>query len=288
MPEPSAQNQPTANVILPLGRVSVAVLLAGAGAYLGFAVLLGNKVLAAVLALGFAVMLGAIVGLVLKARQIRRERERALSRENDLEWQISVLLRNQDVRMAQNAANHAAALNAEIAALQARQKVLESQAQHDGLTGLANRLLLTDRYHLAVERAKRSNVAFALLMVDLNEFKTINDRHGHLMGDAVLVVMANRLLGAVRASDTVARIGGDEFVLLIESVGRREEFAQLGQKLIDTLFEPVMLPDGSKVHSGASVGMAMYPTDGEGLNDLLLVADKTMYECKSSGLMSLY
>lgn len=282
------QNQPAAKVIQPFGGVSVAVLVAGVGAYLGFKVLVGDGVLAVVLALVFAGLLGAVLGLVLNTSRIRSDRERAWSRVNDLEWQISVLLRNQDRRIAQNEANHAAALGAEIESLQARQKVLESQAYHDGLTGLANRLLLADRYHLAVERAKRNGVPFAVLMVDLNEFKIINDRHGHVMGDAVLVVMANRLLGAVRASDTVARLGGDEFALLIESVGRHDEFSQLGQKLIDTLFEPVTLPDGTQVHSGASVGMAMYPKDGENLNDLLSVADKSMYECKTSGLMSLY
>lgn len=268
------------------GLASVCVVVAG-GLYVALQAVLGTTWLTAVLAVVLSAMLVALCGSLWFALQMQGACTRAESRVRDLEWKISVLLRTQDLRIEKNAAQHAATLKSEMEALLARQKVLESQAYHDGLTGLANRTLLSDRFHLAVERAKRNGVPFAVLMVDLNEFKIVNDRHGHATGDAVLVVMANRLVGAVRASDTVARIGGDEFALLIESVGRREEFAQLGQKLIDSLFEPITLADGSRVHSGASVGMAMYPSDGETLSDLMSVADKTMYECKASGLMSL-
>lgn len=182
---------------------------------------------------------------------------------------------------------HVQALQAEIVALHAREKLLKVQAHHDNLTGLANRMLLADRFHLAVERAKRNDRSFALLMIDLNEFKNVNDRYGHVAGDAVLVSMARRLVAAVRASDTVARLGGDEFVLLIESVDDPYELTRLGQKLCDSLAETITLDTGVVLTVGASVGLAIYPQDAAGLNDLLCVADQAMYECKSTGLMSL-
>lgn len=179
------------------------------------------------------------------------------------------------------------AIHSEIANLQAREKLLKAQAHHDGLTGLANRILLADRFHFAVERAKRSGKSFALLMIDLNDFKTVNDRFGHAVGDTVLITMARRLVGAVRASDTVARLGGDEFVLIIESIENPQELAHISEKLFDTLSDSISLDSGIVVTTGASVGLALYPEDGADMNDLLNVADQAMYECKATGLMAL-
>lgn len=172
--------------------------------------------------------------------------------------------------------------------LRAREKVLTAQAQHDGLTGLANRMLLADRFRFAVERAKRSHKPFALLMVDLNEFKSINDNYGHAAGDTVLITMARRLVSSVRASDTVARMGGDEFVVLVESIEDANEITRIGQKLLGTLADPIRLDAGVVVSTGASIGLALYPNDGADMNDLLYVADRAMYECKASGLISLH
>jgi diguanylate cyclase (GGDEF)-like protein len=124
-------------------------------------------------------------------------------------------------------------------------------------------------------------------MVDLNDFKAINDTFGHAAGDEVLITAARRLVSAVRASDTVARLGGDEFVLIIESVDDPRELIQLGRKLIDTLSDVITLESGINVHVGASVGFALYPKDGSEVSDLLHVADKGMYDCKVSGLMEL-
>lgn len=179
------------------------------------------------------------------------------------------------------------AIHHEISKLQAREKLLKAQAHHDGLTGLANRILLADRFHFAVERAKRSGKSFALLMVDLNDFKTVNDRYGHAVGDTVLITMARRLVGAVRASDTVARLGGDEFVLIIESIENPQELVHISEKLFDTLSDSISLESGVVVDTGASVGLALYPEDGADMNDLLNVADQAMYECKATGLMAL-
>lgn len=178
-------------------------------------------------------------------------------------------------------------LRHEIAALERATQHLKNQAFTDGLTGLANRLLLADRFQLTLERSKRNRVEFALLMVDLNGFKVINDHYGHAAGDIVLRTVARRLLSAVRASDTVARIGGDEFVLLIESFEDPDELVHIGRKLIATISDDITLPNGSSVTVGASVGFGLFPRHGADLEGLLQTADEGMYDCKASGLMEL-
>lgn len=169
--------------------------------------------------------------------------------------------------------------------LQNAERSLKKHAFFDPLTGLANRLLLIDRFQLAMLHSKRSLKQFAVLMIDLNKFKDINDTYGHSAGDTVLVTIAERLVSLVRATDTVARLGGDEFVLLIESVAERDQIASLGRKLVDLLAEPITLDSGDVVSLGGSIGFAWYPKDGENLKDILEVADQAMYFCKTSGLM---
>lgn len=174
-----------------------------------------------------------------------------------------------------------------VAKLQGAERSLKKHAFFDPLTGLANRLLLVDRFQRAMQHAKRSRQQFAVLMVDLNKFKAINDTYGHAAGDTVLITVAQRLVSVVRSSDTVARLGGDEFVLIIESIAEREQVVALGHKLIDMLAEPVQLDSGDVVSLGGSIGFAWYPSDGDNLKDILEVADQAMYFCKTSGLMPL-
>ena len=175
-----------------------------------------------------------------------------------------------------------------IGTMQASESALKEQAYYDYLTGLPKRALLADRFHLAIERSKRSRKPFAAVMIDLNNFKSINDTHGHAAGDEVLVVMGKRLLETVRASDTVSRLGGDEFVLVIEAIEDKRELAQIGQKLIDMLSDKVTLSCGSQVSLGGSLGFAIYPTDGSTMESMLQVADQAMYDCKTSGMMPLF
>jgi diguanylate cyclase (GGDEF)-like protein len=182
----------------------------------------------------------------------------------------------------------AAELHQTVEAMRAAELALKERAYYDHLTGLANRSLLIDRFHLAIERSKRSRVPFAAVMIDLNNFKAINDSHGHAAGDQVLVTIGKRLMETVRASDTVSRLGGDEFVLIIESVEDRRELAQIGQKLIDMLAEKVVLDSGTVVSVGGSLGFAMFPGDGASMETMLHVADQAMYDCKTSGLMPLF
>ena len=174
-----------------------------------------------------------------------------------------------------------------MAKLQGAKQSLKKHAFFDPLTGLPNRLLLVDRFQLALQHAKRNQQQFAVLMVDLNKFKAINDTFGHAAGDTVLVTVAQRLVSVVRASDTVARLGGDEFVLIIHSVSEREPVLALGRKLMDLLAQPVTLETGTVVSLGGSIGFAWYPSDGDNLKDILEVADQAMYFCKTSGLMPL-
>lgn len=165
--------------------------------------------------------------------------------------------------------------------------ILKDKAYSDSLTGLANRLLLADRFELTATRSKRQDTLFALLMIDLNAFKAINDNYGHAAGDQVLVTVAKRLLETVRATDTVARVGGDEFVLLIESFKNPDELVHLGRKLVASISQAITLDNGLNVHVGASVGFALWPKNGANMDDLLNVADQGMYDCKISGLMEL-
>lgn len=191
------------------------------------------------------------------------------------------------VRKLQRAQRHQATLRHEIATLVRNEAWLKSQAFTDTLTGLANRLLLADRFQLTLERSKRHRAEFALLMVDLNGFKAINDTYGHSAGDEVLRTVAQRLMAAVRGSDTVARLGGDEFVLLIESFNDADELVHLGRKLITAISADIALPGQDPVNVGASVGVALFPRHGASLDALLDTADRGMYDCKASGLMEL-
>lgn len=269
------------------GPVLLIVLVLGIGAYGWINDVLAARSMAALLAVGVAVLLGTSLVLRRRLQLARVQRDRALARARATERQMSDLLRNQDRRMEQRVARRMQEMQNEIADLHAKEQLLIIQAHQDGLTGLANRVMLIDRFRFAVERAKRSGKSFALVMIDLNDFKAINDNYGHAAGDLVLVTVARRLVGAVRACDTVARLGGDEFVLIIESFEDPQELVHVGRKLIGTLSDPITLDTGGLVRVGASVGLALYPDHGADINGLLCVADLAMYECKSTGQMSL-
>ncbi|MEW5726357.1 MAG: diguanylate cyclase [Pseudomonadota bacterium] len=155
-------------------------------------------------------------------------------------------------------------------------------AHHDSLTGLPNRNLLTDRMNHALARVKRHGGRMAVLYVDLDRFKPINDTLGHEAGDAVLREVADRLTACVRGSDTVARVGGDEFVVVVEEIGRSSEAALVARKIIDVLSRPIDY-QGHKCTIGASVGGALFPDDGETMDDVCKAADVAMYQVKRAG-----
>lgn len=157
---------------------------------------------------------------------------------------------------------------------------LQRLAFHDALTGLANRVHLYDRAEQAIAAARRTGGAFAILLVDLDQFKPINDIHGHAVGDLVLREAAHRIQAAAREVDTVARLGGDEFVVLLAGVGDRVEARLVAERIIEAVTTPLAVRG---LRLGVSVGIAMYPEDGSSVDQLLACADGAMYEAKHRG-----
>ena len=159
---------------------------------------------------------------------------------------------------------------------------LAYMANYDSVTGLPNRHLLRERLDRAIKHEARSHRHLAIMFLDLDNFKSINDTLGHDVGDRVLQVVANRLLACLRESDTVARIGGDEFTVLVEDMTTMESIAALAQQIIDSLSLPFPL-DGREMFCTVSVGIAIYPDDSESLDGLMKSADTAMYRAKEQG-----
>lgn len=163
---------------------------------------------------------------------------------------------------------------------------MQQLAHHDPLTGLPNRLVFEDRLSQALERARRSATRVALVFIDLNGFKAINDVHGHIAGDQVLVATARRLKEALRESDSVARIGGDEFVAILEGLALNcslaEEARGIGEKILSALSMPLSVAN-SPQRIGASLGIAVFPDHAPSMDRLIHIADLAMYEAKRSG-----
>jgi diguanylate cyclase (GGDEF)-like protein len=159
---------------------------------------------------------------------------------------------------------------------------IRHMAQHDSLTGLPNRMLFSDRLQLALAAARRNDDQLALLFVDLDRFKPINDAYGHAMGDLLLKEVARRLHCCVRDSDTVARTGGDEFVVLLPSIGSAEDALRVAGKIRQALAETYEF-EGCRVDISASIGIAMYPEHGGDAMSLSKSADDAMYRAKDEG-----
>jgi diguanylate cyclase (GGDEF)-like protein/PAS domain S-box-containing protein len=159
---------------------------------------------------------------------------------------------------------------------------IEQQANYDTLTGLANRSLLNDRLAQAIRAASRHGTRLAVVFVDLDRFKYINDSLGHHVGDELLRAMAERLKATVRESDTVARLGGDEFVLLINGHGDPETVATVLERMLSDISQPWTIPQGD-FNVTCSIGVALYPDDGTAGETLLKHADSAMYRAKEKG-----
>ncbi len=159
---------------------------------------------------------------------------------------------------------------------------LERQASYDALTGLANRNLARDRVGQAIAYAARSNRAVALLFLDLDRFKRINDSLGHAFGDDLLRAVAERVRRCVRENDTVARLGGDEFVIVLSDMARPEDAAMVARKILLAVAQPLALA-GREVSVSASIGVSLYPKDGADYDTLLRNADVAMYQAKETG-----
>ena len=153
------------------------------------------------------------------------------------------------------------------------------QARHDGLTGLANRAVFSGRMEQALSAAEENRRPVAIFFLDLNDFKSVNDKRGHAAGDEVLRLVAERLLGTVRSTDTVARLGGDEFAIVLSDSPDHTEIETAAQR-VAAAFEEPFLVDGEPLHVGASVGRATWPDDGSEIEALMRHADAAMYQAK--------
>ena len=195
----------------------------------------------------------------------------ALSRK----WENDRLVRDHVLRLEE-------VITTRTRGLEAANLQLRHLATHDVLTGLPNRVLLEDRLQQAIAHADRDMRSFALLVCDLDRFKLINDSLGHRAGDELLQEVARRLSTVVRTADTVARFGGDEFVLIGTSVSDAEDAASLASRVMDVMQAPVRIAD-IDIHTSPSVGIAMYPDDGTTSQALLAHADAAMYSAKQRG-----
>jgi len=166
--------------------------------------------------------------------------------------------------------------------LQEQHDSLQYQATHDALTGLANRVLFNDRLSQGIEKARRNSTNLAVLFVDLDHFKEINDSFGHKTGDKVLTTVTERLSRAIRKEDTLARLGGDEFTIMIEGLRQPEDASVLASKILQVLAKEIII-DEHRFFVGSSIGISLFPENGESSADLLKNADAAMYKAKQEG-----
>jgi diguanylate cyclase (GGDEF)-like protein len=171
--------------------------------------------------------------------------------------------------------------NVDITDRKRMEEALQSVANTDPLTGLANRVALADRIRLAIARSRRNATAFALLFLDLDHFKQVNDSLGHSAGDRLLVHFAMRLRACVRASDSVARLGGDEFIVLLEDLKERDAALRIADKILEETRVPVRI-DARELAVTTSIGIAYYAGDETG-EELVQRADAALYKAKRAG-----
>jgi len=166
-------------------------------------------------------------------------------------------------------------------------KQIEEQIQHlaryDNLTNLPNRALFADRIERALLSARRYGLQLAVFFIDLDKFKPINDELGHDTGDWLLQAVARRMSDCVRESDTVARLGGDEFAVILPGINRPQNAIDVAEKIRTALNAPFIMPEGATLNISCSIGVALYPEDGETERDLLRAADEAMYRAKKEG-----
>jgi diguanylate cyclase (GGDEF)-like protein len=183
---------------------------------------------------------------------------------------------------ADNQVSRMVLLYTDISERRAAAQEIERLAFFDSLTGLPNRVLLTDRLNQMLTRAGRHKEMVALLFIDLDRFKEVNDTLGHSSGDLLLQAVAERLAVCLRTSDTVARLGGDEFVVLLDGVEERDGIVEVATKLLSAISQPIEIFD-REIYSSGSIGISLYPCDGDNVDTLFKNADTAMYHAKEQG-----
>lgn len=186
------------------------------------------------------------------------------------------------IRDATGEISNFAAIFYDVTERKAQEDKLEHLAHYDSLTGLPNRMLLQDRLEHAIALAERQQQKFALLFIDLDGFKHINDEVGHPVGDEVLKIVAQRLLSVIRGMDTAARLGGDEFVVILPDIRHGENAGRVAEKMLASLSQPYLVA-GLSLPLSASIGVSIYPNDEIVAGELLRAADEAMYKAKHGG-----
>ncbi len=201
-------------------------------------------------------------------------------KDGSLFWEMASISPIFNVR---GEATHYVAVKENITERKELQERLEQMAQFDTLTGLHNRRMFLDRLAQSVAVAQRSGQRFALLFIDLDGFKRINDTYGHEAGDRVLKTVSARLSASIRISDTAGRIGGDEFTVILGALAKYSDAGQVAEKILAAICCPITLPDGSQDVVGSSIGISVFPEDAQDGDGLLATADDAMYEVKRAG-----
>ena len=205
-----------------------------------------------------------------------------VKRDNERELELRIAERTAElIRANEKLREEAAERDALVARLREQEERLRFMAQHDALTGLPNRYSMQERLALALEMAKRNRKKVAVMLVDLDDFKQVNDTRGHAAGDQVLIAIGQRLRSSVRGSDTVARIGGDEFVVIAGDLDRGDGAAMIAEKIADMVQLPIAVEGGGPWKIACSIGISVFPENAQTSVDLLAQADRAMYKAKS-------
>jgi diguanylate cyclase len=211
-----------------------------------------------------------------------REASQAQARINELQHALELSQRDSIAARQQVALLMATNARLREIAIESEQEMTKARdfAYHDELTGLPNRTLLVDRFNQALVRARRQGMHLALLLLDLDGFKHVNDSLGHATGDKLLQKVATRLLSCIRGADTACRYGGDEFVLLLPEIQDQKQALRVAEKIRTRLARPYSV-EGHLIEATASIGVAVYPVDGTSQLDLIKKADVAMYRAKT-------
>ncbi len=193
------------------------------------------------------------------------------------------LLAISTVRDSEGAPKNYVGVMTDISQIKKSEANLQRLAHYDPLTDLPNRLLIHSRLEHALAHGQREGTQVAVLFLDLDRFKNVNDSLGHPVGDHLLRALTRRLHQRVRGDDTFGRLGGDEFLIILDSIHRPEDATNVARKLIQVLEEPFELPNGKEIYVGASIGISLYPQDGEEATTLIQHADAAMYQAKEQG-----
>jgi diguanylate cyclase (GGDEF)-like protein/PAS domain S-box-containing protein len=216
---------------------------------------------------------------VMRRREVKRVEEPLAVKDGPERWieTIKTCIVNEQGEVVGTAG-----LSRDITERRRMEEEIRHMAQHDALTGLPNRRMFVDILNLEMAQSRRHQTKLAVLFLDLDRFKEVNDTLGHEAGDRLLKIVAARLRGAIRESDTVARIGGDEFNLVLSDIARVEDVSEIVRKVVDSVARPVVI-SGHDLHVTTSVGISIYPDDAPAVDTLLRYSDIAMYHAKESG-----